>query len=100
LFQSNHFRLIFNHSTVTEKKGHDIMLLLVPPGADPLPTLGDEVMPGGNVHVMKKFRVFTVPTISALTHCCSVMLTSYYPVQVLSESEHFCLLPNAHNLLV
>ncbi|XP_066317836.1 uncharacterized protein [Miscanthus floridulus] len=65
-----------------EKKGHDIMLLLVPPGADPLPTLGDEVMPGGNVHVMKKFRVFTVPTISALTHCCSVMLTSYYPVQV------------------
>ncbi|CAD6248182.1 unnamed protein product [Miscanthus lutarioriparius] len=65
-----------------EKKGHDIMRLLVPPGADPLPTLGDEVMPGGNVHVMKKFRVFTVPTISALTHCCSVMLTSYYPVQV------------------
>lgn len=65
-----------------EKKGHDIMLLLVPPGTDPLPTLGDEVMPGGNVHIMKKFRVFTVPTISALTLCCSVMLTSYYPVQV------------------
>ncbi|XP_020394002.1 proline-, glutamic acid- and leucine-rich protein 1 isoform X2 [Zea mays] len=77
-----HFRLIFTHSTVTEKKGHDIMLLLVPPGTDPLPTLGDEVMPGGNVHIMKKFRVFTVPTISALTLCCSVMLTSYYPVQV------------------
>uniref|UniRef100_A0A804PEW4 Pre-rRNA-processing protein RIX1 N-terminal domain-containing protein n=1 Tax=Zea mays TaxID=4577 RepID=A0A804PEW4_MAIZE len=65
-----------------EKKGHDIMLLLVPPGTDPLPTLGDEVMPGGNVHIMKKFRVFTVPTISALTLCCSVMLTSYYPVNV------------------
>ncbi|CAL4888073.1 unnamed protein product [Urochloa decumbens] len=65
-----------------EKKGHDIMLLLVPPGADPPPTLGDQVRSGGNVHVTKKFRVCTVPTISALMHCCSVMLTSYYPVQV------------------
>ncbi|PUZ75281.1 hypothetical protein GQ55_1G146600 [Panicum hallii var. hallii] len=65
-----------------EKNGHDIMLLLVPPGADPPPTLGDQVRPGANVHITKKFRVCTVPTISALMHCCSVMLTSYYPVQV------------------
>ncbi|CAN6278368.1 unnamed protein product [Urochloa humidicola] len=65
-----------------EKNGHDIMLLLVPPGADPPPTLGDQVKSRGNVHVTKKFRVCTVPTISALMHCCSVMLTSYYPVQV------------------
>jgi len=65
-----------------EKNGHDIMLLLVPPGADPPPTLGDQVRSGANVHITKKFRVCTVPTISALMHCCSVMLTSYYPVQV------------------
>ncbi|CAN6244092.1 unnamed protein product [Urochloa humidicola] len=65
-----------------EKNGRDIMLLLVPPGTDSPPTLGDQVRSGGNVHVTKKFRVCTVPTISALMHCCSVMLTSYYPVQV------------------
>ncbi|CAN6251339.1 unnamed protein product [Urochloa humidicola] len=65
-----------------EKNGRDIMLLLVPPGTDPPPTLGDQVRSGGNVHITKKFRVCTVPTISALMHCCSVMLTSYYPVQV------------------
>ncbi|KAG2650676.1 hypothetical protein PVAP13_1NG198100 [Panicum virgatum] len=65
-----------------EKNGHDIMLLLVPPGADPPPTLGDQVRSGANVHITKKFHVCTVPTISALMHCCSVMLTSYYPVQV------------------
>jgi len=73
---------MFNHFTATEKNGHDIMLLLVPPGADPPPTLGDQVRSGANVHITKKFRVCTVPTISALMHCCSVMLTSYYPVQV------------------
>ncbi|KAF8656892.1 hypothetical protein HU200_060454 [Digitaria exilis] len=65
-----------------EKNGHDIMLLLVPPGVDPPPILGDQIRSGGNVHVTKKFRICTVPTISALMHCCSVMLTSYYPVQV------------------
>ncbi|KAF8693991.1 hypothetical protein HU200_038564 [Digitaria exilis] len=65
-----------------EKNGHDIMLLLVPPGVDPPPILGDQIRFGGNVHVTKKFRICTVPTISALMHCCSVMLTSYYPVQV------------------
>ncbi|KAG2658055.1 hypothetical protein PVAP13_1KG167755 [Panicum virgatum] len=74
--------VIFNHFTAAEKNGHDIMLLLVPPGADPPPTLGDQVRSGANVHITKKFRVCTVPTISALMHCCSVMLTSYYPVQV------------------
>ncbi|KAJ1283929.1 hypothetical protein BS78_03G164900 [Paspalum vaginatum] len=65
-----------------EKKGHGIMLLLVPPGADPPPTLADQIRSEGNVHVTKKFRACTVPIISALMHCCSVMLTSYYPVQV------------------
>ncbi|TVU32378.1 hypothetical protein EJB05_24107 [Eragrostis curvula] len=65
-----------------EKKGHEIMLLLVPPGTDPPPTLGNELRSGGNVHVTKKFRQRTVPAISALIHCCSMMLTSYYPVQV------------------
>lgn len=58
------------------------MVLLVPPGNDPPPMLGDQISSGGNVHVTKKFRVCTVPTISALVHCCCVMLTSYYPVQV------------------
>ncbi|XP_047091380.1 proline-, glutamic acid- and leucine-rich protein 1 isoform X5 [Lolium rigidum] len=65
-----------------EKKGREIMMLLVPPGNDPPPVLGDQIKLGGNLHVTKKFRVFTVPTISALAHCCCVMLTSYYPVQV------------------
>nr|CAB3446483.1 unnamed protein product [Digitaria exilis] len=68
-----------------EKNGHDIMLLLVPPGVDPPPILGDQIRSGGNVHVTKKFRICTVPTISALMHCCSVMLTSYYPVQLFSS---------------
>ncbi|KAG2650662.1 hypothetical protein PVAP13_1NG198100 [Panicum virgatum] len=44
-----------------EKNGHDIMLLLVPPGADPPPTLGDQVRSGANVHITKKFHV-NVPT--------------------------------------
>jgi tetratricopeptide (TPR) repeat protein len=35
-----------------------------------------------NVQVLKKFRQCTVPTISVLIHCCSGMLTSYYPVQI------------------
>uniref|UniRef100_A0A0D3G5L6 Pre-rRNA-processing protein RIX1 N-terminal domain-containing protein n=1 Tax=Oryza barthii TaxID=65489 RepID=A0A0D3G5L6_9ORYZ len=66
-----------------EKKGHEILMLLVPPGNDPPPMLGDQTKwSGGNVHVTKKFRVYTVPTISVLIHCCCVMLTSYYPVQV------------------
>uniref|UniRef100_J3M5P5 Pre-rRNA-processing protein RIX1 N-terminal domain-containing protein n=1 Tax=Oryza brachyantha TaxID=4533 RepID=J3M5P5_ORYBR len=66
-----------------EKKGHEILMLLVPPGNDPPPLLGDQTKwSGGNVHVTKKFRVYTVPTISALIHCCCVMLTSYHPVQV------------------
>ncbi|KAL5231909.1 hypothetical protein ABZP36_030685 [Zizania latifolia] len=65
-----------------EKKGHDITMLLVPPGSDPPPMLGDQRRSGGNVHVTKKFRVCTVPTISGLIHCCCVMLTTYYPVQV------------------
>uniref|UniRef100_A0A0D9WER0 Pre-rRNA-processing protein RIX1 N-terminal domain-containing protein n=1 Tax=Leersia perrieri TaxID=77586 RepID=A0A0D9WER0_9ORYZ len=66
-----------------EKSGHGILMLLVPPGNDPPPMLGDQKKwSGGNVHVTKKFRVYTVPTISVLIHCCCVMLTSYYPVQV------------------
>ncbi|KAG8085081.1 hypothetical protein GUJ93_ZPchr0010g8206 [Zizania palustris] len=65
-----------------EKKGHDITMLLVPPGSDPPPMLGDQRRSAGNVHVTKKFRVCTVPTISGLIHCCCVMLTTYYPVQV------------------
>ncbi|EEC78919.1 hypothetical protein OsI_19333 [Oryza sativa Indica Group] len=66
-----------------EKKGHEILMLLVPPGNDPPLMLGDQTKwSGGNVHVTKKFRVYTVPTISVLIHCCCVMLTSYYPVQV------------------
>jgi hypothetical protein len=67
------------------------MMLLVPPGTDPPPTLGHQLKSGGNVHVTKKFRRCTVPTISALIHCCDVMLTSYYPVQVRSK-QHFCML--------
>jgi hypothetical protein len=87
-----------------EKKGREIMMLLVPPGNDPPPVLGDQIKLGGNLHVTKKFRVFTVPTISALAHCCCVMLTSYYPVQVrpklhLLVHYHYLLLNGANKLL-
>jgi hypothetical protein len=80
------------------------MMLLVPPGNDPPPVLGDQIKLGGNLHVTKKFRVFTVPTISALAHCCCVMLTSYYPVQVRPKLHllvhcHY-LLPNGANKLL
>ncbi|KAL6646777.1 hypothetical protein ACP70R_015471 [Stipagrostis hirtigluma subsp. patula] len=34
-----------------EKKGHDIMMLLVPAGTNPPPTLGDQLRPGGNCDV-------------------------------------------------
>ncbi|KAL6877598.1 hypothetical protein ACP4OV_012813 [Aristida adscensionis] len=44
-----------------EKKGHDIMMLLVPAGSNPPPTLGGQLRPGSN--------------------CCSVILTSN-PAQV------------------
>uniref|UniRef100_A0A453HS85 Pre-rRNA-processing protein RIX1 N-terminal domain-containing protein n=1 Tax=Aegilops tauschii subsp. strangulata TaxID=200361 RepID=A0A453HS85_AEGTS len=73
---------LLNDAFVGLEEGREIMMLLVPPGNDPPPVLGDQVKLGGNLHVTKKFGVFTVPTISALAHCCCMMLTSYYPVQV------------------
>ena len=86
-----------------EKKGREIMMLLVPPGNDPPPVLA-EIKLGGNLHVTKKFRVFTVPTISALAHCCCVMLTSYYPVQVCPKLyllvHYHSLIPNGANKLL
>ncbi|KAL5199519.1 hypothetical protein ABZP36_020722 [Zizania latifolia] len=62
--------------------GHEIMMQLIPPGSQPPPQLGGQATHGdGNISA-EKFCTYVVPTISALIHCCSTMLTNSYPIQV------------------
>ncbi|KAG8075723.1 hypothetical protein GUJ93_ZPchr0006g43460 [Zizania palustris] len=63
--------------------GHEIMMLLIPPGSQPPPQLGGQQATYGDGNISaEKFCTYVVPTISALIHCCSTMLTNSYPIQV------------------
>uniref|UniRef100_A0A0E0E1K5 Pre-rRNA-processing protein RIX1 N-terminal domain-containing protein n=1 Tax=Oryza meridionalis TaxID=40149 RepID=A0A0E0E1K5_9ORYZ len=59
------------------------LMPLISPGSKPPPQSGGQTTYGNwNIHSAKKFCTFAVPTISALIHCCSMMLTTSYPIQV------------------
>ncbi|XP_066167782.1 uncharacterized protein [Oryza sativa Japonica Group] len=59
------------------------LMPLISPGSKPPPLSGGQTTYGDwNFHSAKKFCTFAVPTISALIHCCSMMLTTSYPIQV------------------
>ncbi|KAJ0988331.1 hypothetical protein J5N97_006687 [Dioscorea zingiberensis] len=66
-----------------ETKGTEIMSLLVPPGKDPPPLLGGQVITGGvSEQVTKRLHEILIPRISTLMYCCCKMLTNPYPIQV------------------
>lgn len=66
-----------------EDTDYELMMLLAPPGSKLVPPLGGQTTCGDkHIHSTKKFHAYIVPTISALVHCCSMMLTSPYPAQV------------------
>ncbi|KAJ6801190.1 proline-, glutamic acid- and leucine-rich protein 1 isoform X2 [Iris pallida] len=58
------------------------MRLLVPPGKDPPPPLGGHLMSEPSDQATTKLRELLVPRVSSLMHCCCIMLTNPYPVQV------------------
>ncbi|KAJ6791869.1 proline-, glutamic acid- and leucine-rich protein 1 isoform X2 [Iris pallida] len=58
------------------------MRLLVPPGKEPPPPLGGHLMPEPSEQATTKLRELLVPRVSTLMHCCCIMLTNPYPVQV------------------
>ncbi|KAL6909796.1 hypothetical protein ACP4OV_001455 [Aristida adscensionis] len=65
---------------------HETMALLAPPGGELIPPLrGQTITYGdGHIHLAKNFCSYVVPTISALTHCCSLMLTIPFPIKVVN----------------
>jgi hypothetical protein len=66
-----------------EHTDHELKMLLTPPGSKLVPPLGGQTTCGDkHIYSTKKFHSYAATTISALVHCCSVMLTSSYPVQV------------------
>ncbi|XP_022681503.1 uncharacterized protein LOC101761096 isoform X3 [Setaria italica] len=68
-----------------EDTDYELMMLLAPPGSKLVPPLGGQTTCGDkHIHSTKKFHAYIVPTISALVHCCSMMLTSPYPAQVIN----------------
>ncbi|WOL18805.1 proline-, glutamic acid- and leucine-rich protein 1 [Canna indica] len=66
-----------------ELKGSTVVRLLIPPGRDPPPQLGLKLrLKEAPVEAIKRFRELVVPTVSTLIHCCYMMLTNPYPIQV------------------
>uniref|UniRef100_A0A0E0GSU4 Pre-rRNA-processing protein RIX1 N-terminal domain-containing protein n=1 Tax=Oryza nivara TaxID=4536 RepID=A0A0E0GSU4_ORYNI len=66
------------------------LMPLISPGSKPPPLSGGQTTYGDwNFHSAKKFCTFAVPTISALIHCCSMMLTTSYPIQILELHSSF-----------
>ncbi|PRQ18884.1 hypothetical protein RchiOBHm_Chr7g0211051 [Rosa chinensis] len=66
-----------------ETKRHEGIRLLVPPGKDPPPPLGDHTLTGeASEDARKRSHSSLVSSVSTLMICCSTMLTSSYPVQV------------------
>lgn len=66
-----------------ETKRHEIIRFLVPPGKDTPPPLGGNKMLGeASTKARKSSERLPMPSVSALMVCCSTMLTTSYPVQV------------------
>jgi len=58
------------------------MRLLVPPGKDPPPPLGGQMMTETSEGATTMLPGMVIPRVTTLMHCCSMMLTNPYPVQV------------------
>ena len=56
--------------------------LLVPPGKDPPPSLGGQIIVGESLNKGERSQQLLTSNISSLINCCCTMLTSFYPVQV------------------
>lgn len=70
---------------LVENKGTEAVRALVPPGKDPPPPLGDHMLLGEAVDdAAKRSERLTTSSISMLIFCCSTMLTSSYPVRVMT----------------
>ncbi|OAY80601.1 hypothetical protein ACMD2_16403 [Ananas comosus] len=66
-----------------EAKSSEVMKLLVPPGKGTPPPLGGQQNLEERSHnATRRLRDYTIPTISTLIHCCCMMLTNPYLVQV------------------
>lgn len=64
-------------------KASEAVVPLLPPGKDPPPPLGGEHVAKEAVQKTRnRFFQLLVPRVSSLMHCCCVMLTNPYPVQV------------------
>lgn len=62
---------------------NDAIVPLLPPGKEPPPPLGGPSVEAESVELArKKFWQVLVPRVSSLLHCCCMMLTNPYPVQV------------------
>ncbi|XP_010939528.1 uncharacterized protein [Elaeis guineensis] len=66
-----------------EAKSSEVVRLLVPPGKDPSPPLGGHLRSEeASQPATKVLHEVLVPIVSTLIHCCCIMLTNPYPVQV------------------
>lgn len=59
------------------------MRILVPPGKDPPPPLGGQVVGEASDQRIKRSQQLQISSVSTLMRCSCTMLTSTYPVQVL-----------------
>lgn len=84
---------------MAEAKSTEVVRLLVPPGKDPPPPLGGHLISEeASQPATKVLHELLVPIVSTLIHCCCMMLTNPYPVQVSCMSilpchRFFCLFP-------
>lgn len=71
---------------LAENKGTEAVQALIPPGEDPPPPLGGHTLQGESVDdAAKRSERLTMFSISMLIFCCSTMLTSSYPVRVMTD---------------
>lgn len=78
--------LFFFSPLISEIKRYDEAIrLLLPPGKDPPPFGGPTVSGEGSHSTRKVSENLLTSSVCALMLCCSTMLTSSYPVQVLVD---------------
>ncbi|KAG1366435.1 proline-, glutamic acid- and leucine-rich protein 1 [Cocos nucifera] len=66
-----------------EAKSSEVVRLLVPPGKDPPPLLGGHLRSEeASQPATKVLHELLVPIVCTLIHCCCMMLSNPYPVQV------------------
>ncbi|KAH0981972.1 hypothetical protein GBA52_009149 [Prunus armeniaca] len=67
-----------------ETKRHEIIRFLVHPGNDTPPLGGNKMSGEASTKARKSSERLPMPSVSALMVCCSTMLTTSYPVQVVT----------------